>query len=344
MKIIKKLLLAFAGFCSGVILGSALSVAMNLSQDSSNLLITFCAFGLAICLAVKYPKISQPKTSTTKRSIVDLTPIQTACSELITSNDPEMLAKQISAKFQGADIRAGLDAYMPAVFFEIEQRIRNAKGDPIAAVEKDLEKLNDFLAEFGISPSEYPISIKSLRREIAGSYASQGLVPRNELKMMYGEPPFIFQRGERLFFCDESVRIYETKTETSYKAGSRGVSVRIAKGLSYRIGNSLDLPPTDMGGTGLSYRIGNSRGKRIQEEVVDFKGIGTVAITTKNLYYLVDDRSVRIPLSKLVSVTQNGNEMELVKEATRPKPITFKFDDEQDARLMARIAKACDFY
>lgn len=141
---------------------------------------------------------------------------------------------------------------------------------------------------------------------------------------MYGEPPFIFQRGERLFFCDESVRIYETKTETSYKAGSRGVSVRIAKGLSYR--------------------IGNSRGKRIQEEVVDFKGIGTVAITTKNLYYLVDDRSVRIPLSKLVSVTQNGNEMELVKEATRPKPITFKFDDEQDARLMARIAKACAFY
>lgn len=324
MKIIKKLLLAFAGFCSGVILGSALSVAMNLSQDSSNLLITFCAFGLAICLAVKYPKISQPKTSTTKRSIVDLTPIQTACSELITSNDPEMLAKQISAKFQGADIRAGLDAYMPAVFFEIEQRIRNAKGDPIAAVEKDLEKLNDFLAEFGISPSEYPISIKSLRREIAGSYASQGLVPRNELKMMYGEPPFIFQRGERLFFCDESVRIYETKTETSYKAGSRGVSVRIAKGLSYR--------------------IGNSRGKRIQEEVVDFKGIGTVAITTKNLYYLVDDRSVRIPLSKLVSVTQNGNEMELVKEAARPQPITFKFDDEQDARLMARIARACDFY
>ena len=73
-------------------------------------------------------------------------------------------------------------------------------------------------------------------------------------------------------------------------------------------------------------------------------GISTIKSDYPNLYYLVDDRSVRIPLSKLVSVTQNGNEMELVKEAARPKPITFKFDDEQDARLMARIARACDFY
>ena len=324
MTIIKKLLLAFVGFFIGGMLASGLAVAMNLSKDSSNLMITLGALGFAAYLAVKFPKDSrQTKKSLPKRSQVDLTPIRLACSELIASSAPEQLAKQISSTFQGSDIRAGLDAYLPSVFSEIENRIRNAEGDPIVAVAKDLENLNEFLAEFGISPAEYPISIKNLRRAFAASYASQGIAPRDELKMMYGEYPFILQRGERLFFCDENVRIYETKTETSYQAGSRGVSVRIAKGLSYR--------------------IGNSRGKRIQEEVLAFKGVGTAAITTKNLYYLVDDRSVRIPLAKLVSVTQHGNEIELVKEAVRPKPLTFKFNDEQDARLMAQIAKAGDF-
>ena len=54
--------------------------------------------------------------------------------------------------------------------------------------------------------------------------------------------PFNFQKSESLVWAFSNVKYYEKRTRREYVGGSHGVSIRIAKGVYYRVGQFKRLP------------------------------------------------------------------------------------------------------
>jgi hypothetical protein len=93
--------------------------------------------------------------------------------------------------------------------------------------------------------------------------------------------PIILQKNEICHFAIDATRL-ETKTVTTgYSGGSRGVSVRIAKGVSYRVG---------------AYRA-----HPVKEEVT-YKYPGNLVITSKRIVFVASEKGFSMLINKLDNI------------------------------------------
>ncbi len=118
-----------------------------------------------------------------------------------------------------------------------------------------------------------------------------------------GRLPFNFQKNESLIWAFDNVRYYEEKTRREYVGGSHGVSVRLAKGLYYRVGGFKGHPV------------------EITEKV--YVDTGILAVTTKHLYFHGSSKIFRIRWNKIVSFMPYSDGIGVQKDAARAKPQFF---------------------
>lgn len=114
--------------------------------------------------------------------------------------------------------------------------------------------------------------------------------------------PVLIGKKENVFWCYDNIECLEEKTGSKIVGGSRGVSLRICKGVYYRVGNAK--------GTAVKYEYTESIGK------------GLLVITDKNIIFS-GEKSIKIPLAKLISYTPYRNGLTLQKDGVRAKPVTF---------------------
>lgn len=122
----------------------------------------------------------------------------------------------------------------------------------------------------------------------------EGRLPLVDLKIVGGQP--ILKKGEILHFADKAV-LKELKTiNLGYEGGSQGVSIRIAKGISYRVG---------------SYR-----GHIIKEDRFVATSQGNLIITNQRLflYPFPGNMPLSVPLTKILSYHCYRNGLEVYKE------------------------------
>ncbi len=109
----------------------------------------------------------------------------------------------------------------------------------------------------------------------------------------------ILKKDESCFF-ETSVQLVEQKTKSHYVGGSRGVSVRIAKGLSYR--------------------VGGFKGERISEQYNEITDSGTLTITDKRIVFTGHKKSVAYQLNSITNVNKFNNGISFQKEnEAKPK-------------------------
>lgn len=102
------------------------------------------------------------------------------------------------------------------------------------------------------------------------------------------------QAREICHFLTDAVRL-ETKVKTvGYTGGSRGVSIRIAKGISYRVGSHRSQP--------------------IKKEVT-FRYPGTLIITNKRIIFAAVQKGFSIPLNKLTNIEPYSDGIGLQKDS-----------------------------
>ena len=119
--------------------------------------------------------------------------------------------------------------------------------------------------------------------------------------------PFNFQKSESLVWAFSNVKYYEKRTRREYVGGSHGVSIRIAKGVYYRVGQFKGYP--------------------IEREEQVYVDTGILAVTTKHLYFYGKTKSFRVPYSKIVSFTPYSDGIGIQRDATSAKPQTFVTGD-----------------
>ena len=96
-----------------------------------------------------------------------------------------------------------------------------------------------------------------------------------------GQLPFKFQKTEHLIYVFPQVGYAEQRVKREIVGRSAGTSVRVMKGVSIR--------------------AGASRGTPVERDEIVSRGVGTMAVTNRHLYFN-GQRSFRIRFDKIVSV------------------------------------------
>jgi hypothetical protein len=125
-----------------------------------------------------------------------------------------------------------------------------------------------------------------------------GVVPR---RMRFDRNlPLNFQKSEQVVWVFEQVDYLEEKTRREYVGGSRGVSVRVMKGVYYH--------------------VGGFKGRAIDRTERVHVDTGLVAITTKQIYFSGTRKAFRIPYTKIVSFEPFSNGLGIMRDTASAKP------------------------
>ena len=165
------------------------------------------------------------------------------------------------------------------------------------------EILNKFIVNSTLSES------KLLYDSEAYHKFTQSLILRDlqegkevEKRLLVGNLPILLGKKEQLLWVFKGVKGYEEKTGRRYVGGSNGVSMRVCKGVYYR--------------------VGASKGHSVEYQYQNDLGNGVFIVTNKNIYF-IGTKQVKLGISKILSFEPYSDGIVLVKDGANPKPYTF---------------------
>ena len=132
-----------------------------------------------------------------------------------------------------------------------------------------------------------------------------GIVPQR--LSVEGSIPINLQKDEKIVWAFQNAQYLEDKTRRQYVGGSRGVSVRIAKGVYYR--------------------TGTFKGHAVEHTERVHIDTGWVVITNKNIYFAGSQKSLRLPYGKIVSFEPYSDGIGVMRDAVTAKPQIFVTGD-----------------
>jgi len=132
-----------------------------------------------------------------------------------------------------------------------------------------------------------------------------GLVPQRI--SVAGSLPINFQKGEQVIWAFSDSKYLEDKIRREYIGSSKGVSIRVMKGVYYR--------------------VGAFKGHAIEHTERVHIDTGWLVLTTKNLYFAGQVKSIRLPYTKIVSFEPFSDGIAIMRDAASAKPQTFVTGD-----------------
>lgn len=166
-------------------------------------------------------------------------------------------------------------------------------------------RIQELLDAYEIAPTELDEETKTLlvngtlvRNLISGTVAPSYTFPDN---------PFKFMKSEILVWAGTHIPMSAVKTVSRIEGGSQGVSIRIMKGVYWRVGKFA--------------------GERVSHQELQELGSATVAVTSKHLYYGLDFESKRIRHDKIVGIKMYSDAVMVTPDGARAKPLLFHVDD-----------------
>lgn len=170
--------------------------------------------------------------------------------------------------------------------------------------DSERQLIESYTSSLGIAlnciPAKYQNeSLARIGQAIVLKDLQQGILPKQTLTV-----PVMLGRGECALWVFDNVTMYQEKITREYVGGSRGMSYRICKGLTYR--------------------TGSFKGHPVEQSHMDMVGVGSLVVTNKNFFFHCPTASVRIPYSKLVGVTPYSDGLEVHKEEAKPKRTVFQ--------------------
>lgn len=170
--------------------------------------------------------------------------------------------------------------------------------------DNEQQLIESYASTLGISlnclPTRYQNdSLARIGQAIVLKDLQQGILPKQQLTV-----PVMLGRGECALWVFDNVTMYQENITREYVGGSRGMSYRICKGLTYR--------------------TGSFKGHPVERSHMDMVGVGSLVVTNKNFFFHCPTASVRIPYSKLVGVTPYSDGLEVHKEEAKPKRTVFQ--------------------
>lgn len=129
----------------------------------------------------------------------------------------------------------------------------------------------------------------------------RGVIPQ---RFRYvGRLPFNLQKTEKLVWLFKDVEYHEIRTRTEYVGGSQGMSFRVAKGVTWR--------------------VGGFKGRRVEKSSLEYADTGLLGVTDRHLYFAGDSKRFRIHYNRLMSVDPYEDGVVAQRDAQTAKPQVF---------------------
>ena len=132
-----------------------------------------------------------------------------------------------------------------------------------------------------------------------------GVIPQR--MSVNGNLPINFQKGEQVVWAFSGSKYLEDKTRRQFVGRTQGISVRVMKGVYYR--------------------VGAFKGHAVESTERVHIDTGWVVITSKNIYFAGSQKSVRIPYAKIVSFEPFNDGIGVMRDAATAKPQIFVTGD-----------------
>lgn len=169
------------------------------------------------------------------------------------------------------------------------------------------KRLVEFKERFALSQSEldrFGALTKTTKTAVLRDVLN-GVVPQRI--SVDGSLPINFQKGEQVVWAFSGSKYLEDKTRRQYVGGSQGVSVRVMKGVYYR--------------------VGAFKGQAVEHTERIHVDTGWVVVTNKNIYFAGSKKSVRLPYAKIVSFEPFSDGIGVMRDAATAKPQIFVTGD-----------------
>lgn len=168
-------------------------------------------------------------------------------------------------------------------------------------------RLVQFKEHFAISQAELDINgaLTRITKAAVLRDVLDGKIPQR--LSVDGRLSINFQKSEQLVWAFPQSSYLEDKTRRQYVGSSQGVSIRVMKGLYYR--------------------VGAFKGHPVDQTVRVHVDSGWVAVTNKNIYFAGSLKSVRIPFTKIVSFEPFSDGIGVMRDVATAKPQIFVTGD-----------------
>lgn len=194
----------------------------------------------------------------------------------------------------------------PILLTAWDKAAEDALADNLLTKEEEhrLTELAEFFGADTHALSQRPAFMKLVKAAVIRDLCEGKIPARLEID---GQFPLALQKGEQVIWVFKNVQYYESKTRTRFVGGSQGVSVRVMKGVYYR--------------------IGAFRGEPVQTTAMVHMDTGLLIVTNKHLAFVGPQKSVRLKHDKIISHTPYSDGIGVCRDAVSAKPQVFITDD-----------------
>ena len=120
------------------------------------------------------------------------------------------------------------------------------------------------------------------------------------------DAPIILTSKEFYVWVYPNVTAYEEKNKSEWVGRSRGYSVRICKGVYYK--------------------VGQSKGHKVETSYMSPTAHGYLIVTNRNLFLYSPQKSIKVPLKKIISLVPYSDGVEVQRETNTKRLIFEGFD------------------
>ena len=224
---------------------------------------------------------------------------------LVNGVDTSVIETEVNNALQrlSLDVVFSDDEIKNMLFISWDHAVEFALDDHILS-EIEESRLDTIATFLGLREIEYRPVYETYKQGKLLRILSQGKLPTIRLE---GILPIPLASNERLVYKFDDVHYSNIVTESHFVGGSQGVSFRICKGVSYR--------------------LGNFRGHTERSDRVNYVGSGALFVTTKSLAFVSPSVSMRIPFSKIAGFTPTSSGFVFYRTNKTAKPEQFEFWD-----------------
>jgi hypothetical protein len=130
-----------------------------------------------------------------------------------------------------------------------------------------------------------------------------GVIPTPAITIQ-GSLPFMIGKDEKILWVFRDVELVEQKVKREFVGRSQGMSFRVMKGVYYR--------------------VGGFKGSPIETTQMISIGRGILVLTDKTIYYNCQQKSLKIPFKKLISIEPYSDGVGFQKDGASSKPFFLK--------------------
>lgn len=178
--------------------------------------------------------------------------------------------------------------------------LRKDLDDGLLSLEEQ-RRLEQLMEVFGLTSKDLGSAWVQMCQGIVIREVMEGRVPEHGLTFSL---PLVIQKTERIVWAWSGVSHYQERARTTYRGASHGISLRVAKGLYYR--------------------VGAMRGEPVVTTSMALMGTGFLVFTDKHLYWGGGSgKAIKIPWKKIIAVQPFSDGVGITKDGVSSKPMIF---------------------